>query len=272
MTTTRTQLRRSMYAAAAAIALLPLAPGGAHAHFVLRAPACYSEQDDLGLPLKSAPCGQADATPVVETGEVTDFVAGQTITVTVEEMVFHPGHYRIAIAPDMGSLPDDPPVTADSRSPCGSTVIDGSPELPLLADGVLMHTTRYTGPQSVEVTLPPDFTCDHCVLQVIEFMSNHGLNVPGGCFYHHCANVTVQAASDTDGGAMMSTDGGAVSRDGGGASFDGGSSSGADGSTGAVPDGGCACRASGPTRSTPSSAAACLLVVASIALRRRGRR
>ena len=31
-------------------------------------------------------------------------------------------------------------------------------------------------------------------------MSNHGLNNPGGCFYHHCATVSVGAAGG-DGGA-----------------------------------------------------------------------
>jgi MYXO-CTERM domain-containing protein len=44
-------------------------------------------------------------------------------------------------------------------------------------------------------------TCaSNCVLQVAEFMSDHGLNNPGGCFYHHCANITIQAGG-TDAGA-----------------------------------------------------------------------
>jgi hypothetical protein len=41
------------------------------------------------------------------------------------------------------------------------------------------------------VQLPAGMLCDHCVLQVIEFMSEHPLNNPGGCFYHHCATVTI---------------------------------------------------------------------------------
>jgi len=45
--------------------------------------------------------------------------------------------------------------------------------------------------------------CANCALQVIEFMSNHPLNVPGGCFYHHCANVAISAT-----GADASTGGG----------------------------------------------------------------
>jgi hypothetical protein len=30
-------------------------------------------------------------------------------------------------------------------------------------------------------------TCDHCVLQIVEFMANHG----APCFYHHCANIKI---------------------------------------------------------------------------------
>ncbi len=66
-----------------------------------------------GLPEKSAPCGQADpGTPVVPTNIVSTFHAGDTITITIEaEKVFHPGHYRVSLAKDQGSLPADPNVT-----------------------------------------------------------------------------------------------------------------------------------------------------------------
>jgi hypothetical protein len=36
-------------------------------------------------------------------------------------------------------------------------------------------------------------------------MSNHGLNVPGGCFYHHCADISIAAAATGTGGATGST-------------------------------------------------------------------
>jgi hypothetical protein len=54
------------------------------------------------------------------------------------------------------------------------------------------------------VTLPPNVTCSHCTLQVIEFMSDHGLNNPGGCFYHHCADISVgdAGAPPQDAGAQ----------------------------------------------------------------------
>jgi hypothetical protein len=109
----------------------------------------------------------------------------------------------VQLAADQASLPADPPVTAGSTA-CGSTVIEPNPTMPLLADGELVHTTAFGSPQSFQVQLPPGFTCDNCVLQVAEFMSNHGLNNPGGCFYHHCATVSIVAAGTLpDAGPMI---------------------------------------------------------------------
>ena len=180
---------------------LALAARPAAAHFVLQEPACYSDEDVLGSPQKSAPCGQDDpGQPVVASGKVTAFQQGQTISITINEMIPHPGHYRVSIAKDLASLPADPPVTAGS-SPCGSTVIQANPQLPLLGDGLLVHTSAFSGPQTMKVQLPPGFTCDGCVLQVAEFMSSHPLNNPGGCFYHHCANITVTGATSADAGS-----------------------------------------------------------------------
>lgn len=136
---------------------------------------------------------------MVPTNDVTEVEAGSMLTITIDERIFHPGHYRVAIANDLASLPDDPPVTAGS-TPCGSTVIDPNPTLPVLADGLLVHTTSFNGQQTVQVPIPSDLRCTNCVLQVIEFMSNHGLNNPGGCFYHHCATVSVVAPGTPDAG------------------------------------------------------------------------
>lgn len=193
--------RRPRIAALAAAATLTL--GGlrdASAHFILDAPACYSRQDAVGNPQKSAPCGQDDPrNPAMPTNAITAYARGGMLTLTIREVIPHPGHYRIAIARDMASLPPDPPVTAGSTE-CGSTVIDRAPTLPVLADGILVHTEAFSAPQTVQIPLPPDFTCERCVLQVVEFMSEHGLNNPGGCFYHHCATVSVGAAPTSDAG------------------------------------------------------------------------
>jgi MYXO-CTERM domain-containing protein len=162
------------------------------AHFILETPAASFEQNLLGDPQKAPPCGEVSgSTP---TGVVTTYVAGQTITIRLSETIFHPGHYRVALGlTGPQDLPAEPVVTADAMSACGSAPIEANPQFPVLADGLLVHTTALSGKQTVQVTLPADKTCTNCTLQVLEFMSNHALNNPGGCYYHHCATINVVA-------------------------------------------------------------------------------
>ncbi len=183
--------------------------GRAEAHFSLDAPACWMSQDSLGAPEKLGPCGdEGGGTP---TNIVTAFQSGQTITVTINEIIFHPGHYRIAMSVnDRSELPPEPPVTAGT-TPCGSVPVQSPPVFPVLADGVFDHSAAFSGPQSVQITLPANVTCSHCTLQVIEFMSDHGLNVPGGCFYHHCADFSLQTTPVVGDGGTGSDGGGGSS-------------------------------------------------------------
>lgn len=183
---------------AVAPAILLSAP--AAAHFVLQSPPASFEQNQLGDPQKAPPCG--DAGSAVPTGSVTAVQAGDTITVTIDETIYHPGHYRIALALDDGTLPEPPPVTPGA-TPCGSAPIDPAPAFPVLADGVWEHTQPFGEPQSIEITIPDDVECTACTLQIIQFMSDHALNDPGGCYYHHCATLTVEAdpvSATTSGG------------------------------------------------------------------------
>jgi MYXO-CTERM domain-containing protein len=182
--------------AAAALVASP-----ARAHFILQAPASWAEQAALGDPQKSGPCGQDDpGVAAVPTGMVTSYAPGDTVTVTIGETVTHPGHYRAVLSTTgQAGLPADPTVTAGS-TPCGSAEIQKPPVYPVLADGMLVHTAGFSGAQSFTFKLPSNITCtSNCVLQVAEFMSDHGLNNPGGCFYHHCANITIQAGGGTAG-------------------------------------------------------------------------
>jgi uncharacterized protein (TIGR03382 family) len=123
---------------------------------------------------------------------VTTLQTGSMVTISITEATFaHPGHFFVALAPDIASLPADPVVTPGSTA-CGSTVINTNPTLPLLADGLLVHTGSLgSAPVTMKVQLPAGMTCTNCVLEVTQFMSNHGLNNPGGCFYHHCAIVNI---------------------------------------------------------------------------------
>jgi MYXO-CTERM domain-containing protein len=228
------------------------APEIADAHFVLQAPQAWMSQDSLGLPEKLGPCGDEDdgtdaATP---TGTVTTVQEGSKITVTINEVIFHPGHYRIAVAKDRKDLPAEPIVTP-ADTPCGSAPIQSPPVFPVLADGVFIHTTAFTTPQSIEVTLPTGFTCPHCTLQVIEFMGEHPLNNPGGCFYHHCADLAIESSSDAGDASPPPTDSG---KDSGGTKGGPDAAEGHDGSTVSPPG------ASPPSTGTPSSSGCGCLV------------
>ncbi len=206
----------------------------ARAHFVLDAPANWESQDLLGSPQKAPPCGtESAATP---SNIVTPYFQGDTVTVTINEVIFHPGHYRVVLGVNgQSDLPADPVVTPGATA-CGSTTIETVPTFPALADGQLLHTTALSGMQSFTVKLPTNVTCTNCVLQIQEFMSNHPLNNPGGCWYHHCANISIAARPGTDAGTSM--DAGTPPPDAG-SMEDAGVL--ADGGTGPGAQGGCSC-------------------------------
>lgn len=164
--------------------------GRTEAHFKLNAPASFQAQDGLGDPQKLAPCGG----PGTATGTVTTYKAGDTISVSLDETIFHPGHYRVTLGKNgVGDLPTDPPVKVGATA-CGSTVVQSPAVYPVLVDGALEHTTSFNGTQTISVKLPADVTCTNCTLQVLEFMSSHG----APCFYHHCATISI---TGPDGGA-----------------------------------------------------------------------
>jgi hypothetical protein len=178
--------------------LLVLVPE-ASAHFALTKPTAYSTQASDGSPQKSAPCGQADpGLTVVPTNVVTPYHEGDTVTVTIEEKVFHPGHYRVALADDQSGLPADPAVTPSTNTnpiyDCGAAEIQDASTAGVIVDNMLPHTKAFTGAQSFTFALPAGKTCTNCTLQVIEFMGDHNKNNPGGCYYHHCAQISVVAA------------------------------------------------------------------------------
>jgi len=155
-----------------------------NAHFRLDAPAATNEQSSPRAVL-DAPCGDEGA---VKTGALTPFTAGETIDVTIAETIFHPGHYRVAIATGSANeLPQDPIVTPSGGNLCGTAEIQDPPVFPVLADGALAHTSAFTGPQTLQVTLPDDLVCERCTLQVIEFIGSHS----APCFHHHCAEIQV---------------------------------------------------------------------------------
>jgi hypothetical protein len=218
--------RKVFAVASASILTLPLVlfSDVADAHFRLVAPANVVMQASDGSPQKMGPCG--NEAPQTPSNAITPFRPGDTVTVQLEETVYHPGHYRVALALDSpDELPAEPPVTAGATQ-CGSVPIQQNPAFPILADGMLKHAAPLSGVQSFQVKLPTNVSCTACTLQIIEFMSEHG----APCFYHHCAKISIQGASDAgtfDGGGRAGSSGSAGS---GGRAGSGGS--GLDGSAG----------------------------------------
>ncbi len=186
-----------------ALVLVAVTPPIASAHFVLHAPASWREQGSLGDPQKMGPCGDDGDPTAATTAIVTAFSPGQTITITIDEAIHHPGHYRVALAVnDRSELPPEPPVTPTQSTECGSVVIADPPVFPILADGMLPHTQPFHDLQSFTVTLPSNVTCDHCTLQMIEFMSQHD----SPCFYHHCADISIKAGAAPPGGCQSNAE------------------------------------------------------------------
>lgn len=184
--------------------------GSAEAHFVLVSPAASLVQNRLGDPQKVAPCGGVSANaargtpanPGLPSGAVTDMRGGSTFHLLIQETVFHPGHYRVALAGAPARLPADPAVTTrdSERGPWSvSAEIQNPPIAPVLADGLFPHTERPTGMFEADIPIP-NITCRNCVLQVIQFMAEHARNPDGDYSYHHCAivNITADPAKPVD--------------------------------------------------------------------------
>ncbi|MEZ4367575.1 MAG: SCE4755 family polysaccharide monooxygenase-like protein [Kofleriaceae bacterium] len=153
------------------LALVTLAAASpAAAHITLTSPAPRSSDQ------KAEPCGLAGGTRGTN---VTTFAPGETITVTWDEPVDHPGHYRISFDDDGDddfvnpSMPDDDFATT-------------------LVDQIVDRVGG--GAYSQQVTLP-DVECEACTLQLVQIMTT---SVPYDSFYWQCADLRLARAGDPD--------------------------------------------------------------------------
>jgi len=187
MRTTATQL-------AMAVALA-LGAAAAQAHFKLLEPASWIDEDDRGDPQKLAPCGGTIDNPGTRSGAVTEVTGGTMLKIVLDETIYHPGHFRIALARTPNWLPDDPVATL-KEGPRGlvsdTAVIETDPEPPIIVDGLWPHNERFTGIRETEIEVP-NFDCNNCFLQVIQFMAEHPGFREGGFSYHHCAMINITA-------------------------------------------------------------------------------
>ena len=166
------------------------------AHFRLVEPASWIIEDERGDPQKGFPCGGSNTDYGKPSYAVSQAAGGSKLHIKVQETIFHPGHYRVALAVNSpAELPVDPKATTETteRGPRSvSGEIMNPVQVPVLADGLFPHSAKVDTPLETDVTLP-NISCKRCTLQVIQFMEQHGPNNPGLYTYHHCATIQITA-------------------------------------------------------------------------------
>ena len=176
--------------------LVAVVPTVTNAHFKLLEPVSWLIEDDRGDPQKSGPCGGSNTDYGKPSYIVNQAVGGSKLHLKVQETIYHPGHYRVALAVNSpAELPLDPKATTTDtdRGPRSVSADIQSPvQMPVLADGLFVHTAKVNAPLETDVTLP-NINCKRCTLQVIQFMEQHGVNNPGMFSYHHCAVLQITA-------------------------------------------------------------------------------
>lgn len=229
------------------------------AHIKISAPLSFQVLDNLGNPQKTAPCGGAGTASNV----VTTVTAGSQLTVTWNETVYHPGHFRISIAPNMNQFVTPTPVVTSNN--CVSAPIEMNPVLPTIADGLFANHTSAMTAHSQTITVPM-MSCDNCMLQLMQFMASH----TPPCFYYQCAalRIVMPDAGTPDAGqpdagqadAGVTDAGSTTTPDSGTQPGDAGTSG--DGGVDPMTQGGCGC-------STPVADVSLLALGLVFALRRR---
>jgi len=163
-----------------------LGPGRALAHLDVISPTPRSQQ------LKQGPCGGGSDE---SRGEVVhSFRPGQTITVTWDEYVDHPGHYRISFDPD-GQDDFVDPASFTDVSGNAAVLIDGIPD------------REGGGSYTQEVTLPTE-PCERCTLQVVQVMTDKPPYGDGNDLYYQCVDLVISADGEvTEAEATTAADG-----------------------------------------------------------------
>ena len=171
-------------------------PATLNGHFKLMEPTSWLVEDERGDPQKTGPCGGTNTNWGKPTDVIGKAIGGQKLHVKVLETIYHPGHYRVALAVNSRTeLPLDPEattVTTEKGPRSVSAKIQDPPQMPVLADGLWVHTAKPEAAFETDVVLP-NITCRKCTLQIVQFMAEHGANNPGNYTYHHCADLQITA-------------------------------------------------------------------------------
>lgn len=177
--------------------------------------------------MKDGPCGVTNDSRVEE--RVTVFEPGETITVTFNETIDHPGFFRVSFDND-GQDAFMFPTSRDD-------VVD-PPVLPVLVDDI---TDKGGGMYSQEVTLP-NMECENCTLQLIQVMKAGDGPFLESDMYYQCADIALRSSGGAGGaggaggtsgaGGSGGTAGGAGGAASGGSGGSGGGGSGTGGASG----------------------------------------
>lgn len=125
--------------------------------------------------IKKGPCGRLHGE---RSSNVFTFEPGETIKVTIDEFVPHPGYFRIAFDQDGDDdfvnpqtvLPLNRECMNDPRDKCGATDFYNTPAV--LQDNLSPHKAGLPNKRySWDVQLPA-VECDNCTLQVIQVMTD----------------------------------------------------------------------------------------------------
>ena len=199
------------FLSALVVVAVAVVPAAISAHFKLMEPASWINSDQRGDPQKVGPCGGdpkgGEANEKLLTNAVTKVTGGSKLHLKIQETIYHSGHYRVALAVNSrNELPGDPVVTekfTDRGVYSVWAAIQSPPQIPVLADGLFPHYPDEGQPASAILKTPmapweadiqlPNINCPKCTLQVIQFMADHGYNIPGGYSYHHCADLAITA-------------------------------------------------------------------------------
>lgn len=147
--------------------------------------------------LKDGPCGAVGS---VRGTNVTTLQAGSTITVTWNETIDHPGHYRISFDMD-GQDFIVPPTANDSTDGMENVIKDLIPDI---QGGTVPR------PYTFDVTLP-NVECSNCTLQLIQMMTDkppYTTDANSDDIYYQCADITLVANNAPDAGTNAAPDAG----------------------------------------------------------------
>ncbi|HWM85549.1 MAG TPA: SCE4755 family polysaccharide monooxygenase-like protein [Kofleriaceae bacterium] len=155
-----------------------LVAGSASAHIQMRTPL----QRDTGQ--KIGPCGDSNG---VRSASVCEYQPGATITVTWDETIEHPGHFRISFDEDGED---------DFVDPDGYDDFDTGPSV--IEDDIADRNVSGDDPSYSQTITLPDIECDSCTLQLIQVMTDKPPYGDGNDIYYQCADITLSASAPAD--------------------------------------------------------------------------